>query len=82
LKRGDRSKRPPLTKIVLGGPLLAFGAQGEIMHSCVGPGNDGDPASAITNWTGGHMASLYTRSANRRRLSLAAMHKLDGASER
>ena len=37
---------------------------------------------AIFGWTGGHMASLYTRSANRRRLSLAAMHKLDGAVER
>jgi integrase len=37
---------------------------------------------AIFGWTGGHMASLYTRSANRRRLSLAAMHKLDGAAER
>ena len=37
---------------------------------------------AIFGWTGGHMASLYTRSANRRRLSLAAMHKLDGTAER
>jgi integrase len=37
---------------------------------------------AIFGWTGGHMASLYTRAANRRRLSLAAMHKLDGAVER
>ena len=37
---------------------------------------------AIFGWTGGHMASLYTRSANRRRLSLAAMHKLDDTAER
>ncbi len=37
---------------------------------------------AIFGWTGGHMASLYTRSANRRRLSLAAMQELDGAVER
>ena len=37
---------------------------------------------AIFGWTDGHMASLYTRSANRRRLSLGAMHKLDGAVER
>jgi integrase len=37
---------------------------------------------AIFGWTGGHMAVLYTRSANRRRLSLGAMHKLDGAVER
>jgi len=32
---------------------------------------------AIFGWTGGHMASLYTRSANRRRLSLAAMQELE-----
>ncbi len=31
---------------------------------------------AIFGWTGGRMASLYTRSANRRRLSIEAMHKL------
>lgn len=32
---------------------------------------------AIFGWSGGKMASLYTQSANRRRLSLDAMHKLD-----
>jgi integrase len=31
---------------------------------------------AIFGWTGGRMASLYTRSANRRRLSVSAMHLL------
>jgi integrase len=31
---------------------------------------------AIFGWTGGRMASLYTRSANRRRLAIEAMHKL------
>jgi integrase len=31
---------------------------------------------AIFGWTGGRMASLYTRSANRRRLAMEAMHKL------
>jgi integrase len=31
---------------------------------------------AIFGWTGGRMASLYTRSANRRRLSVGAMHLL------
>ena len=30
----------------------------------------------IFGWTGGRMASLYTRSANRRRLAMEAMHKL------
>jgi integrase len=32
---------------------------------------------AIFGWTGGRMASLYTRTANRQRLSIAAMHKLE-----
>jgi integrase len=31
---------------------------------------------AIFGWAGGRMASLYTRSANRRRLAIEAMHKL------
>jgi integrase len=31
---------------------------------------------AIFGWSGGRMASLYTRSADRRRLARAAMHKL------
>jgi integrase len=31
---------------------------------------------AIFGWTGGTMASLYTRSADRQRLSIEAMHKL------
>jgi integrase len=31
---------------------------------------------AIFGWTGGRMASLYTRAANRRRLSVSAMHLL------
>ena len=31
---------------------------------------------AIFGWTGGRMASHYTRSANRRRLAIEAMHKL------
>jgi integrase len=33
---------------------------------------------AIFGWIGGRMASLYTQSANRRRLSVEAMHKLGG----
>jgi integrase len=32
---------------------------------------------AIFGWTGGHMASLYTRSADRQRLAREAMSKLD-----
>lgn len=32
---------------------------------------------AIFGWSGGRMASLYTRAANRQRLSIAAMHKLE-----
>jgi integrase len=36
---------------------------------------------AIFGWQGGTMASLYTRAADRRRLALEAMHKLDGANE-
>ena len=32
---------------------------------------------AIFGWQGGSMASLYTREADRRRLALEAMHKLD-----
>jgi integrase len=31
---------------------------------------------AIFGWQGGAMASLYTRAADRRRLSIEAMHKL------
>ncbi len=31
---------------------------------------------AIFGWTGGRMASLYTRAANRKRLSLNSMHLL------
>jgi integrase len=31
---------------------------------------------AIFGWTGGRMASLYTRAADRRRLARSAMHKL------
>ena len=31
---------------------------------------------AIFGWSGGHMASLYTRAADRRRLAAEAMHKL------
>jgi integrase len=37
---------------------------------------------AIFGWHGGKMASLYTRSADRRRLSLEAMHKLGGKNAR
>jgi integrase len=33
---------------------------------------------AIFGWSGGRMASLYTRSADRKRLSVEAMHKLAG----
>jgi integrase len=33
---------------------------------------------AIFGWSGGTMASLYTRSADRKRLAIAAMHKLAG----
>jgi integrase len=32
---------------------------------------------AIFGWSGGRMASLYTRTANRQRLSIAAMNKLE-----
>jgi integrase len=34
---------------------------------------------AIFGWTGGNMASLYTRSSDRRRLAREAMHKLANA---
>jgi len=34
---------------------------------------------AIFGWQGGRMASLYTKAADRRRLALEAMTKLDGA---
>ena len=34
---------------------------------------------AIFGWTGGNMASLYTRSADRQRLAIEAMHKLGNA---
>jgi integrase len=37
---------------------------------------------AIFGWCGGSMASLYTRAADRRRLSLEAMHKLNANDER
>jgi integrase len=37
---------------------------------------------AIFGWTGGHMASLYTRAANRKKLATAAMHKLYSNSAR
>ena len=36
---------------------------------------------AIFGWSGGGMASLYTRAADRRRLAVEAMHKL-GNDER
>jgi integrase len=36
---------------------------------------------AIFGWCGGSMASLYTRAADRRRLSLEAMHKLNANVE-
>lgn len=36
---------------------------------------------AIFGWHGGTMASLYTRSADRRRLSIEAMHKLGGQTD-
>ena len=36
---------------------------------------------AIFGWSGGGMASLYTRAADRRRLSLEAMHKLNANVE-
>ena len=36
---------------------------------------------AIFGWTGGRMASLYTRMADRQRLAREAMGKLDKASE-
>ncbi len=35
---------------------------------------------AIFGWTGGNMASLYTRSADRQRLAIEAMHKLANES--
>lgn len=36
---------------------------------------------AIFGWQGGSMASLYTRAADRRRLALGAMHKLERTAE-
>jgi integrase len=36
---------------------------------------------AIFGWSGGGMAAHYTRSADRQRLALEAMHKLDGVNE-
>jgi hypothetical protein len=36
---------------------------------------------AIFGWQGGTMASLYTRTADRRRLALEAMHKLGVENE-
>lgn len=36
---------------------------------------------AIFGWSGGTMASLYTRSADRKRLAVEAMHKLAGKSD-
>jgi integrase len=36
---------------------------------------------AIFGWRGGTMASLYTREADRRRLALGAMYKLEGQAE-
>ncbi|MGA9894999.1 MAG: integrase, partial [Xanthobacteraceae bacterium] len=41
--------------------------------------NDGATVAqleAIFGWSGGTMAALYTREANRRRLAIDAMHKL------
>jgi integrase len=37
---------------------------------------------AIFGWSGGTMASLYTRSADRERLAIEAMHKLDHPNEK
>jgi len=37
---------------------------------------------AIFGWQGGTMAALYTRAADRRRLSQSAMHKLGRAPAR
>jgi integrase len=37
---------------------------------------------AIFGWCGGSMASLYTRAADRRRLAMEAMHKLDTNDQR
>jgi integrase len=37
---------------------------------------------AIFGWCGGSMASLYTRAADRRRLAIEAMHKLDANDKR
>jgi integrase len=36
---------------------------------------------AIFGWSGGHMASLYTRSSNRRRLAIEAMDKMSPRNE-
>jgi integrase len=36
---------------------------------------------AIFGWQGGTMASLYTRAADRRRLAMEAMHKLDATNK-
>ncbi len=36
---------------------------------------------AIFGWSGGRMASLYTKTANRRRLSVGAMHKLSANAQ-
>jgi integrase len=37
---------------------------------------------AIFGWHGGRMASLYTKAADRKRLSVEAMHKLGGRNAR
>jgi hypothetical protein len=37
---------------------------------------------AIFGWSGGTMASLYTREADRKRLAIEAMHKLAGNEKR
>jgi integrase len=37
---------------------------------------------AIFGWSGGRMASYYTRAADRRRLAVGAMHKLENESRK
>jgi hypothetical protein len=48
---------------------------------CLTAANNGATVAeleAIFGWQGGRMAALYTRAADRRRLAMAAMTKLDG----
>ena len=79
VKRAERLAFPALRMVSARSQRLARLASWESRARAANAGATVAQLEAIFGWTGGNMASLYTRSSDRRRLAREAMHKLANA---